>query len=740
VYLPERTLDIAKLCVESVLPEFKQGTLESVAAWRTVSHSLPPLLKPIATWHPDFAESALDLLWKLEAEEPGANWQSDSNAIVAIAEVAAFSVRKPYRASEMVMKWLEKKVSTQAFIERLYEQPWILGALLKPFFGRTIENTWSTGRTVHIETKYVSAEKTRPLRQRALAIAEKLLNGSDSMLNHSVIPIIEKAIGPVWRKTGETTARDHEAWQPDRLHAVRLIETAGTLHANDPALLLRLRRILNGRCEHDPDAVIKNECVRVRAGLPDTFELRVMRAIGSWAHEEIIIRSEPEVTFRARWDEAEKEWHNFQREVAEEVCDRFGSAEQLCNFISKQLEQLTALKMTTLAGQVLEHVANKSPYWCSELLKQILYGDLTPLDGYVWPVINCARTVSPQEYDRAIKWLHTNGRPDQLFGVLRYFGWKFLHGGGLDQQERDCIMSIARRAEPAIVRAVANTSQIFFIEDPEWVLELLTQLKISDEPTGAAGLEALAHVVEKHSARLRAEDVSECLKKFGAFCLPETTSDEGNLDKVAQRFAKEVYEHVKNICERAETDPNVLHRGYFEPIDLGLIADDSYVDAEINQLWERSLGKEAFGQKFRLDLIRSMVWSDPARAVSRLTGLLRRAKNSEQLKWVVRIGAGEGSRFVFEYPDLVRVMLTMSVDFDAAEQIRTALLFSAQGVERSYTNHELDPEYRYILEQSEALANRFSGDATLHSFYEAIIGAENAERRWRKQVFSDQVD
>jgi hypothetical protein len=44
------------------------------------------------------------------------------------------------------------------------------------------------------------------------------------------------------------------------------------------------------------------------------------------------------------------------------------------------------------------------------------------------------------------------------------------------------------------------------------------------------------------------------------------------------------------------------------------------------------------------------------------------------------------------------------------------------------------------LEQSEALANRFSGDATLHSFYEAIIGAENAERRWRKQVFSDQVD
>ena len=73
------------------------------------------------------------------------------------------------------MDWLEEKLRDAAAMQRLRRQPWILSALLKPFFGRAVEHRWSTGRTIHFSSLPVAVERTRPLRQRALAIVDRLL-------------------------------------------------------------------------------------------------------------------------------------------------------------------------------------------------------------------------------------------------------------------------------------------------------------------------------------------------------------------------------------------------------------------------------------------------------------------------------------------------------------------------------------------------------------------------------------
>ena len=143
VYLPEKTLELAKLALQSVAPPLAPADSTSAAQAEirsAVCTSLPALLKPIVTWHPQYAHQALDILWSLDADEPKGNWQNDSNAIAAIADAGSFAFHKPLSASVAVMDWLEEKLRDRAALERLRRQPWILSALLKPFFRRELWN------------------------------------------------------------------------------------------------------------------------------------------------------------------------------------------------------------------------------------------------------------------------------------------------------------------------------------------------------------------------------------------------------------------------------------------------------------------------------------------------------------------------------------------------------------------------------------------------------------------------
>jgi hypothetical protein len=219
VYLPEKTLQLAKLALQSVAAPLApaDSTSESQTEIRvSVCTSLPALLKPIVTWHPQYADQALDILWSLDADEPKGDGQNDSNAIAAIADAGSFAFHKPLSASVAVMDWVEEKLRDSATMERLRRQPWILSALLKPFFGRAVEHRWSTGRTIHFSSLPVAVERTRPLRQRAMAIVNRLLGLNEVGLCHAVIPVIVEAINPVYSGFGfEPTPGYQEAWRPD---------------------------------------------------------------------------------------------------------------------------------------------------------------------------------------------------------------------------------------------------------------------------------------------------------------------------------------------------------------------------------------------------------------------------------------------------------------------------------------------------------------------------------------------
>ncbi|MDB6040454.1 MAG: hypothetical protein JWM99_4295 [Verrucomicrobiales bacterium] len=737
VFLPERTLELAELAIQTA---HNQNPDKRAYANASVCAALPPLLQPIVTWHPRYAASALDLLWSLDADDPKSTWENNSNAIAVIAEAASFGVQKPLKTSKTVIGWLQSKFKEPAAIERLRSQPWILSGLLKPFFGREIEEKWLTGRTMHLTSRPVAADKTRGIRDEALTIAKEFLNGTDLVLCHAVLPVIEEAIHPLFPRLGSPASEtDHASWRPDRLAVLKLIEDCLELQRNTPVVLLRLRHLLQRRGDHDPDEVVRQECCRVLAQMPDTFELRVMRALTSWAHDEIRVRTGPDFDLELRT--AEVQWTEFRKSVARELVERFGTAGQLCDFIRGQIQELATTNSTVTGGALLDVVAETSPIWCASILEHLIATPEDTLDRCLGQVIHLAAKFTPEVYHKTVEFLPTSGRPEQICSLINYLGWKQLHGGGLESRERKAILEASERPEETVVRCLATVADRHFRDEPLLATDVLSRLKAGNRHAGAMILESLSNLAERHRELLIPAKVAQCLANAGEFAFPDSISSKHNVQRLSKAFPKEVYEHFRKLHEAAEAGITERH-WRAETLALGFIDDLDYVENEIRSLWDKSLIAEdySFAQNFRLSLIRSLIWSDSKTAPNRIRKLVAECGNGEQLKHVAAIVTDYGSRFVFLFPDLVHLLLNRSEEFAVAGEVRQTLLHSACGGGRSFTEDELDPEYRYILDQSSDLANRYRDNPLLTKFYRAIAESEWQQLKLHKQIFAQEVE
>ena len=112
---------------------------------------------------------------------------------------------------------------------------------------------------------------------------------------------------------------------------------------------------------------------------------------------------------------------------------------------------------------------------------------------------------------------------------------------------------------------------------------------------------------------------------------------------------------------------------------------------------------------------------------SRLREMIEQAGTGTELDLVTRLAAPQGTKFVFQFPELVRLLLQRGIDLEAASAIRGTLWLSARGGGRSSSADDVDPEYRHILTEAESLANRFRDDHLLNAFYRMIAESERIE-------------
>ena len=727
IFLPERTLELTEFAMKS----------ESAEDRASAGRDLPPLLKSIVVSHPAHAKKALDLLWSLATLDADSAKAGNSAAIATIADAAVIAFHKPIEVTEGVLAWLEQKIQEGPAIERFRRQPWMLSALLKPFFVREVQaaSYSAASDTVLISRLRLRAEKARPLRQRALSIIEKFLKSPDTLVGCAVVPVLLEAIKPnqEWRHS-EAPNPDQESWRQCCLDVLKVIEGAVEAHKDSPILLLQLRGVLRNRRFLDQDCVLRGERDRLLKAIPDSLELRVDIVLTSYAQFEFPARSG--VAAMPDHEESEVLWDEFTRGVVNEAVEKWKTARELCDFLRHAGGELKAINCHVNPGALLDPLVQHSPSWCAGLLVELLGTEGCGIARGLRGVLSRAVTAAPQAYRDAVEFLPTRGDAAQLCELIGFLGWKRVSGGGLAPIECEAVLAAAKRREENVVCELAWLCEVASKNDTTWAIDVLSQLEPSGERSADAVLKALGLVVEAHASDVEPWKVAQCLGKVGDHCFPEGGPTHFGLTILAEKFPKEVYEHLRSLCE--ETDPNLqLRRPHPGQIpSLGPLGDTEYVDREIRALWERAVASdmENSSQDFRLALIRSLLWADADTAPDRLGQLVRTCKNGNEIKLLAKLAGPQPSGFVFLCPDLVRPILIRGQEFGAEKEVTKTLLLSACGGSRTYADAGGDPVSNSILQQGEALANRYRGDPVLESFYRKIANWERSESlEWQQQ-------
>jgi hypothetical protein len=397
---------------------------------------------------------------------------------------------------------------------------------------------------------------------------------------------------------------------------------------------------------------------------------------------------------------------------------------------------LEAINQSVHSGELLQQLAQISPDWCAAVLKELMGTEQPALDRGLRTVLFCAVKDAPEAYLDSLECLPKRGRSAQLCELILFLGWKQAHGGGLTPFEREAVLQAVKRTEESVVCELARMCELYSKHDPKWAMDILSQLRPHGEWSGSAIVEALGLVIEDQASNVELQKVAQCLDNVGEYCFPESGTSPLSLTNVSQWFPKQVYEQVRRLCELAESNPAQRHRPRLSEIpSLGPLGDAEYVDREIRALWDRAVTSEegSFSQEFRLALIRSLIWADAATALDRIRNFIKACKNSDEIKVLAKLVGTRPSRFVFDHPDVVRAILARSQEFAATDAVAKTLILSACGGGRTYTDTELDPEYRYILEQSDSLANRHRDDPVLQPFYREIANWERRDLEWQRQ-------
>ena len=714
VFLPERTLELAGLAIKCMAsPNDREWTCRNV----------PPLLKSIVERHPKYAEQALDLLWTLASLGAEGNNEYPFAAITAIAEAASFASQKEIKVNELVLSWLERKLKDPAAIEFLRSPKWILSALLKPFFVTEI------GAAANLGTYRDRSEKTRPIRQRVLAIIESFLKGSDTRLGCALLPVLAEAINP-----GQWIPKEHlEAWRQECLSAFKVIEAAVKTHPKSLTLLTQLRVLLrNRRLNQDPTT--GTECNRILETIPDTLELRVARALTSFAHTEFpLARKGPVV---ADPMESEMKWLNFNQEIAVDISAKFGTAHEVCEFLRSMSKEFQEAGQSVNVGGLLQQLAQVRVEWCAPILKEMVEANDPALDHGIWDALLRADKDAAQQYREAVEYLPLHGRSTQVSRLINFLGFKHANISSLAPFEREAVAQASKRTEEAVISELAWLCGFPLMNEPKMAMDVLSQLQRVGEKSGDAIMLALGRITEAHASEVEALKVAKCLHNVGEYCFPESSPNEFGLTIVAEKFPKEVYEHVRRLFELAESDAKKQRRPRTTEIpSLGQLGDVEYMDREIHALWDRTLKTEngGFSREFRLALIRSLIWSNAATALDRTRSFVKACKNADEIKLLAELVGPRPSRFVFDHPDVVRSILARAQELAVSDAVTKTLIFAACGGGRTYTDTELDPEYKYILEQGDALANRFRDDPLLQPFYCEIANWERHDLEWHRQ-------
>ena len=721
---------------------------EGINSHRYVRSWIPSLLKPVALWHDDYRHDALDVLWNLGLDCPqGSPGAGRDHPWSAIAEILKFKPRKPVRVIMSALDWVDRLVGRCSVKKAITSHRSVLNTLLEPCFDRFVEFTEWQGLTASWWQQPVDIIVTAPIRTRALAILERLIDDDSWLLALEAIRAVERAlrrVAPLEASRVRKAETFREDWRPERLKALSLLDQAIQRH---PHVMVRfaVRQLLLRDLAYEEDPEFSTSVRKLIALVPDSFDLRLVTVIntqGSFEFAEELsaplneeARSKVEALWSERVANTAKEFLQTlptSREALvklEQLTDeslqagyRPNTTDLMSALASADPDRAVALADAMLAPKCAERIATT---W-----QQILYG--LPAD-YV------------QEAARLISLASDHTRTDLRRGVVDYFHFRDRKGMTLSVGERALLERMAAKAGPDELVSFVSLVQWVGPECAEWGFELLGRLPLRILPPSAHG-QVLAALNPYHARDVDPPRGVVTQVFDGLIEIPEIDVDPhgGGYERVRKLYPRAIYDFVLKRAARYEAigptaKYQVLPRDILARFELPGLENEPDFPAICAHLWEQTMATltHFMGCVWR-ELFQGVVLNHTELWRPKFEEAVRLSSTYDNLRNLVEVLHFDGSLIFFRIPGLTKLILRHAEDLsgtDGYKRMRLSLWALSGPGGRSYSNGELDQDSDYVEAEAIKAASTHAADDILGPFYRWIVEGERHDRERSRKLY-----
>jgi len=735
VYQPARSLELARLAINldtapkpPKSPWTRGETADRMFSHQRVLSVLPGMLEPIGIYHEEHREHVLELHLELASIWPSdAKLEDQNHPWTIIHRIAEFKLDHPITAAKGVLDWLDQNFSDPR-LKPIHAAPsGVLNKVLTPIFARTLNATYSDGRTVSFLYPPINLNQTQHLRDQALDLIEKKIIPFGEVATLNVLPVLQAAVeasrGHFGNEISDALKRQ---WEPERHKAFGVIER---LVAANPSRRVRwrIRTFLRHLVRFEKTSKLRKRVDTLIKKLPLSGDIREVAAICShgW-HEFEEVLFEPGVKPSSMKDDVEQLWNAVLTAVAKDLIKRFKKAPALLTHLEREIAKCHAVGLSDHIRPLLFIIGTVDLPMAKACVEHLLKKNSTLRCAWTSFLPAAVKFTDPWLEKTCLRALNSSSIP--LIGQVL----DLLSRGYIGVVPKTLITAVGKWAKnvPATYSglAVGTLDYPRNPKDPIWH-EVAENLKLSKlKPT------QIASIVESLGRGMR-HDKFTPPQKFLESLLKEMVRivDVGQdrcddfLSVIADKAPRAVFDL---FVKRIRYQRTGLKAGGYHPIPLDIfpLTKLPNIPGYPKLAWEvlqkirtsAALERHAYKTLFGAAVLRVSPLGVPL-----LISWAKSAKSMDELHRIGGLGHFDGSLLYLKHPDLTLALLRRGRKLKPQEfpQWQSYLSGIMGPMVRSYTDGVRDDKQQYVGEEAKKLISA-KGSAELKAFYREVLKHE----------------
>ncbi len=741
VYVPRQTIELATIALcEKTAPEQQPDFREifpvpqQMNCHRYMIEKLAALIEPVALYHENYRDAALDLLWEIGKLKPLKRFMNlGPHAWETIGKVLKPQEGKPVPVCLAGLDWLARKLTNPVERAQVSENFGLLDSLLGGCFTRFVEFRRQRGMTFSWWEQPVHQTNTAGIRQRAIAILASIIEQADWRAAIGVLRVLDDVMRPIVKQqrwVGDSDAFRGD-WRGDRLAGLESLRAVVSRHPEPVIRYFARTQLLRLIC-YEEDPVFREACRATAAAIPDDLALRMSRALLAQGHFEEGDDDElPEGS--AGMEEARKRWEVTRDEIFEEFCRAHsGPGEMFAAFVELDAH-LRAADCHPSVWWFFGYLARHDPATATSIATRLVESAPTSPLARAWPALieNSTRGTAPLVAleRRALAQPGT----EAACAAITFLIDRHDQEPALTAEERALVLEIASRAQGNEIQIFLRVLEFRGPNDESLTREIITRLPLDASPDADAA--SVLRILAAHCAQDGSDAalVRTLLGKLTALPEFDLSHDPDAWHLLTTQYPRELLDFLRARVEfEVSGHPpkefralSTFRQVWLDSAKLQTAADFEQLRADV---WEKVIANDEHSYRW-LQLFQSFGLSDTAWLQARLLAEIDAATTIERLHWVTRFLAFRGSLMVLRQPDLTRRFLARARELAGYEEIRAALYCATGPQTTSWTNGELKEEDDYVEAEALKAAELHANDPELHPFFRWIVECEQSQKR-----------